>query len=384
MSQDVSNQQSARKQLISSNSTPVQPWSLESEADKLMDDLFYDLEQLLDRGYPLPKESVETDYSAVESESMIASETVAVSPQSEAESVDDITQPPEAQDKLELATPATITSSQDREPPKRYWDKIIFVLALGSLSAVIFWLVKQDKLKLPQFNFQGLNLNFVTTDSVTSQEDAQFIEYMQRSLKVLEQSSIATQQQPTQREVEPSTISVLPIPVSPSSPANQAPQTVIQPVYIPFYPPKELPDNSAATPVLPPPPTATATPAEPTAPPTPQAIVPPPAPPAPEVPAKPAPAATEIPTPPETPTATAPPPTPTPTPSNLNHTLTGLLESSDSSNSSALFDINGSSQRISIGESIGSSGWTLVAVENQQVVIRRNGEVRSIYPGQKF
>jgi hypothetical protein len=43
-----------------------------------------------------------------------------------------------------------------------------------------------------------------------------------------------------------------------------------------------------------------------------------------------------------------------------------------------LFDL------LNMGESIGSSGWTLVDVSNGEAVIRRNGEVRSIYAGQKL
>ncbi|MEH2022591.1 hypothetical protein [Nostoc sp.] len=67
------------------------------------------------------------------------------------------------------------------------------------------------------------------------------------------------------------------------------------------------------------------------------------------------------------------------TPSN---TLEGLLELGNKS--AALFKIDGVTRRINMGESIGSSGWTLVEVSNGEAVIRRNGEVRSIYAGQKL
>lgn len=69
--------------------------------------------------------------------------------------------------------------------------------------------------------------------------------------------------------------------------------------------------------------------------------------------------------------------TPVPT-----HTLEGLLELGNKS--VALFQVNGVSRRISIGESIGSSGWTLVEVSNGEAIVRRNGEVRSIFTGQKL
>lgn len=76
-------------------------------------------------------------------------------------------------------------------------------------------------------------------------------------------------------------------------------------------------------------------------------------------------------------TAVAPLPVPSAT-----HTLMGILELGD--RSAALFEINGVTRRIHLGEAIGSSGWTLVEVANQEAIMRRNGEVRSVYVGQAF
>ncbi|KAF3883993.1 MULTISPECIES: hypothetical protein [Nostocales] len=64
------------------------------------------------------------------------------------------------------------------------------------------------------------------------------------------------------------------------------------------------------------------------------------------------------------------------------HTLEGLMELGNKS--AALFKINGVTKRVEVGEAIGYSGWTLVEVTNGEAVIRRNGEVRSIYAGQTF
>ena len=64
------------------------------------------------------------------------------------------------------------------------------------------------------------------------------------------------------------------------------------------------------------------------------------------------------------------------------HTLVGVLELGD--RSAALFEIDSVPQRVYIGERIGSSGWSLVSVSDGEVVVRRNGEVRSIYIGQRF
>ncbi|MEH2087266.1 hypothetical protein [Nostoc sp.] len=65
-----------------------------------------------------------------------------------------------------------------------------------------------------------------------------------------------------------------------------------------------------------------------------------------------------------------------------SNTLEGLLELGNKS--AALFKIDGVTRRINMGEGIGSSGWTLVDVSNGEAVVRRNGEVRSIYAGQKL
>lgn len=64
------------------------------------------------------------------------------------------------------------------------------------------------------------------------------------------------------------------------------------------------------------------------------------------------------------------------------HTLVGVLELGD--RSAALFEIDDTPQRVYIGERIGDSGWSLVSVANEEAVIRRNGEVRTLYIGQQF
>ncbi|MBF2035134.1 MAG: hypothetical protein IGR92_06530 [Leptolyngbyaceae cyanobacterium T60_A2020_046] len=78
-----------------------------------------------------------------------------------------------------------------------------------------------------------------------------------------------------------------------------------------------------------------------------------------------------------TPGVTAAPPAPASV-----QVLIGVLELGD--RSAALFEINGVPQRVYIGERIGESGWSLVSVSNEQAMIRRNGEVRSIFIGQRF
>ncbi|GBF82761.1 general secretion pathway protein GspC [Aphanothece sacrum FPU1] len=67
---------------------------------------------------------------------------------------------------------------------------------------------------------------------------------------------------------------------------------------------------------------------------------------------------------------------------NPSHTLVGLLESG--SQSTALFTFNGMTRRFAVGESIGGTGWVLMAVQNQTVVISNNGKTRYLEVGQGF
>ncbi|WP_298613000.1 hypothetical protein [uncultured Thermosynechococcus sp.] len=83
-----------------------------------------------------------------------------------------------------------------------------------------------------------------------------------------------------------------------------------------------------------------------------------------------------------TPTATPATPPPSPPPAPPQHTLVGILELGD--RSVALFQSNGQTLRLGIGDTIGSEGWQLVQIQNQRAVLRRQGEVRSLTVGQSF
>lgn len=54
------------------------------------------------------------------------------------------------------------------------------------------------------------------------------------------------------------------------------------------------------------------------------------------------------------------------------------------SQSVILFEMNGVSQRYEKGENIGTSGWVVVKIENGSAIVRRNGEVRTLSVGQKI
>ncbi|MDB9521649.1 hypothetical protein PN480_06735, partial [Dolichospermum circinale CS-1225] len=77
----------------------------------------------------------------------------------------------------------------------------------------------------------------------------------------------------------------------------------------------------------------------------------------------------------------APPKLATITPT-ISVQLEGILESGDQS--VALFNIDGITRGINVGENIGSTGWILIEVTNGEAIIRRHDEKRSIYAGQRL
>lgn len=66
----------------------------------------------------------------------------------------------------------------------------------------------------------------------------------------------------------------------------------------------------------------------------------------------------------------------------VQHTLVGLLELGDQS--VALFSIDGVTRRVAIGEAIGGSGWVLAEVAAQEAKVRKDGDVQSLFIGQKL
>jgi hypothetical protein len=63
-------------------------------------------------------------------------------------------------------------------------------------------------------------------------------------------------------------------------------------------------------------------------------------------------------------------------------TLTTALEMGQQS--AVLLEMNGVTQRVYLGESAGSSGWTLIDVSKGAATFRRNGEVKTLSAGEKL
>lgn len=341
--------------------TQPQSWSADTDAEHLMDEVFLDLDRILAGGANLVE--------APEPEQTIALQTLVVPP---------ISLPPGF---LPAPEPDPVTPEQAivTKPQENYLDRILLGIALAVVGASgVLWMVSKDVLKLP---FLPPAPTPVASQPL-SPADAKFADYVERSLKAINRRASNNSAALQSGDRLPAPNGGVPLP------PTQAPPTVLERVYIPVFPPQMA---NPALPIAPrlliPRPTVSVQSASPAA-----RSSNPPAQAAPERPAAREEPARAVEREPERvverePERTAeeteePAEAPTQTAAASGRTLTGVLELGDSS--AALFEIDGVTQRVAVGETIGDSGWTLVKVENQQAVVRRNGVVQSLYVGGRF
>ncbi|HEY9748352.1 MAG TPA: hypothetical protein V6C63_06730 [Allocoleopsis sp.] len=345
MSQDVVTNQMASDSLEASLSSPI--WSVEDYADKLMDELFEDVDRVVEGGTSLPTETTPPENTSVQAlaipQMILAS---ALMPRQ------GLTSQPVRSEALDTA----LAGTDDRSVPKNQFNSLFNKLLLGAACAsvlvtILIWLGSQGK--LGRFFPASNSTTSVTTTAPSAKElaDAQFGQYVQKSLEVIAQLENPGKQVaavPTTAPQPAGTLPTVPVTGNLAQPLTRIPSALERIYTLPKIPqrpynrPAPAPVPAAPRPVI-----VRPVIPMPTVAPAPVAI-------APVAPAAPAPKVT----------------------------LQGVVEWGD--RSAALFAIGGSTQRINLGEAIGASGWTLVKVSNKEAVIRRNGEVRSVYVGQEF
>lgn len=311
--------------------------SVDQDAETMMDELFSDIDNLLAGGEKPPsRPQSHPEHLSLDS---VVVPPIQITPPPEESQLAKRGNDPQTE-AAPTATPTPVPARNQRG------DKWLFFISLAAFLGICGWLVGEDRLQWPWFLEPASER--ASNVAPVSQADQEFIAYLQRSLDLVER-----------QEFEGEPPAVPPIPgdsgALPSNGANvpgtaiaeddsQTSERVTERVYIPVYPPNfGTPPTTPSTPT-PKPETAIA-PLPPTG-------------------------AMENNNGESTPPAAVP----------IAHTLVGLLELGD--NSAALFKIEDTTQRIRLGEMIGSSGWTLVSVSAQQAIIRRNGEVTSIMVGQ--
>jgi hypothetical protein len=380
-------------------------FSVDAYANDLMDEVFRGVDHLLETGAPLPEEKPVADYVAFKNMPL---QDLA---QDLANSLPVLPKP-----EVKPAEPVA-----DVKPKKGPWTKILLAATLLSLAgAVASWTTQRDR--YDQF-FDGIAQPSALAPAASEASDSlaattlsqeqitanrEFSVYLQRSIDLLHKNaaSVTTIASLASPAVALPTVSVSgtpgALPGVPGAPANgligsiptvpggsaetsgtalspsstgsplAPPQTVLERVYIPVYQTPQgfipvVPGVPLPGPVTPGYGAGSAT--------GPMAAAPAPIN-APKIAV--APIETQPVTLPKVAPA-APPPLPA-APATIQ-TLVGVLDLGEQG-SAALIEVNGSAQRVTVGEKIGNSGWTLVEIRGQEATVRRNGEVRTLFVGQ--
>ncbi|WP_337885728.1 type II secretion system protein N [Fischerella thermalis] len=409
----------------------IEPWTIDTYADGFMDDLFAEIDSILDSSANLPSHTVQQTYPHLQTIRM----SPVVLPNQPWQNMQTVTHYKNNPNAVVVNTaPVRKVVKRVRPKPRHWFSRMLSVgTTLAVAIASIVWLMNSGlfhRFRLASFQ-QALEVPQPQLPT-KAEIEADFVNYMLGSLAAIDRQEAKTKIKPVNVALTPgvtnnhtalayvrnyqSPPSLPPVlTANNTSPAPSSSTNVVERIYIPVYraplpmryvPPKvsgisntlpQLPSavNQKTTNTSKPPsvvkPSANSG-IQPTKPANVLAVV--------QQNLKPV----DIKTAPIT-VRQAPKPTPNnqqptinnqqPTINNQQPTaiasaptpayiLEGLLESEDKSKSAALFQINGVTQRIGIGESIGSSGWTLVDVANKEAIIRRNGEVRSIFAGQRF
>lgn len=377
---------------------PAEAVAVESYADRLMDELFEGVDRAFDGSGGLPSEPVQPEFVALKSISVPQIVLSQLAPQ-----------PQPAEKDVEAIARQVALETAKKQQSKQSFDRMLLGAAFGSLLLVMgLWLASRSGLvRLP-----AAPAPETPVASGKTAPDTQFVEYVQRSLEAIEQKK-APQANPQLAGVPGApTPGTLPsIQISGAPPATAGLSTAVNRI-------ADALEQAGAQPgapapqivVIPPPAQVTVAPAAPVAaaPAAPQTAAVSPSPAAPASgraiaaagtrdPLAASPSPSESPQPKilarETEPAPAPPaqqsapapeqsaPAVSSAPTSA-HTLVGILELGD--RSAALFEVDGVARRIYVGESIGASGWTLAEIKNQEAVIRKGGDVRSVFVGQKF
>ncbi|MEG5037151.1 hypothetical protein [Microcoleus sp. AT3-D2] len=377
---------------------PAEAVAVESYADRLMDELFEGVDRAFDGSGGLPSEPVQPEFVALKSISVpqiVLSQLAPPQPQRDEKDVEAIAR----QVALETAK---------KQQSKQSFDRMLLGAAFGSLLLVMgLWLASRSGLvRLP-----AAPAPETPAASGKTAPDTPFVEYVQRSLEAIEQKKAPPANPQLAGVPGAPTPGTLPsIPISGAPPATAGLSTAVNRIANALEQAATQPGAPAPqVVVIPPPAQVTVAPAAPVAaaPAVPQtsAVSPSPAAPAsgraiaaagnrdplaaspssespqPKIlaretePAPAPPAQQSAPAPEQSAPAVSSAPT-------SAHTLVGILELGD--RSAALFEVDGVARRIYVGESIGASGWTLAEIKNQEAVIRKGGDVRSVFVGQKF
>ncbi|NEO82687.1 MAG: hypothetical protein F6J87_00255 [Spirulina sp. SIO3F2] len=340
----------------------VESWSMEQDAEHLMNDLFANVDVLLEgSGSHLPNQLAHQQTEKLPTVPVKATNVTTTSPVTvkPRRTIRTRTQPSKSQ---ATSRQSSLTwQTQFRAWRTRLWghfDKVCFGVACLSLGSAIVWYVHQNR--------PSDRTTTAASDSAISEaevvalspEDAQFAQYMLRSLRVIERQPLQTPQRPSQATATPGGAQT-DIAVSPQ---------VIERIYIPVYPPSRAPVTQSSSQDLTTPSENAASPSRLPQVPTPDQLT--------------RRSETTVPTFETDPVNEPPLEKPLPT---GDYKVVGIIQAGDRT---TVLVKEGESihHRVEPGEEVGNSGWMLVSADasSQIATIRRNGDVRSITNGQSF
>ncbi|MBK1986215.1 hypothetical protein A0J48_001385 [Sphaerospermopsis aphanizomenoides BCCUSP55] len=392
---------------------PNEALSIETYAEGLMDDLFTDIDNILDARRKRPAKAVRAEYVPVQTVTVKMPEVVL--PQTVHRAVQAMS-PVKSQQTSTLVFNAPSVNAITKKTEQNRGGLTNLLILGATLSAAMvatLYLTESELINklTDKLIPQTLQTSQVQTPVVPQPDpQAELVNYMLEALAVIDQQSntptppksgfpdVNLSQANSLALPNTQPVGTLPPPVAANnvSPAPSRVTNVVERIYIPVY---QAPPPVNPLPQVPPVPAQLSAPQAS----APQAVkdtskntqvVTKP------IPAKSLPAAVKqannslVPriAPPKLPTATTSVPATRPEPATTaiqqvylptySAELEGLLELG--SKSAALFKVDGVTRRINLGENIGATGWNLVEVSNGEAIIRRNGEVRSIYAGQKL
>ena len=369
---------------------PTEAVAVESYADRLMDELFEGVDRAFEESGGLPTKPVQPEIITLKSISVPQIVLSSPPPMGSQRSEKDV---------AAIARQVALETTKKHQS-KQSFDRMLLGAAFGSLLLVLgLWLASRSGwVRLPVATTTAGSTPTVTPKTAP---DTEFSEYVQRSLEAIEQKKLpqAKTQLPGVPGVAPA--GTLPnISISGAPPATAGLSTAVNriadaleqaatqpgapalPAQVVIIPPATNPADASQTVAVSPSATASGR-AVAVAGTTSPSSTPVAASPSPSTSGEPKILARET-EPAAAPAAPQPQPV-APTVSSAPtsaHTLVGILELGD--RSAALFEVDGVARRIYVGESIGASGWTLAEIKNQEAVIRKGGDVRSVFVGQKF
>ncbi|PSF37301.1 hypothetical protein C7H19_11325 [Aphanothece hegewaldii CCALA 016] len=244
-------------------------------------------------------------------------------------------------------------NSRPRQVVQIPLDKLLFFIASLYFGLTVTWIFTHQKPK---------QVNVAPTNTNISPSNDEFIANLEKSLAKIDQKTVTAKvakPSPQPTSVPP----VVRIAPPPPPPPISTPATPVERIYIPVYP--QNPSFTAAKPKK----LTPSTPAKPAKPqlPLPQKVT-----------------VSSIPIPPPPPVVTvAPSAIPTPPIQPIfagGGKLVGILELGE--RSSALFDVDGITKRVAIGENV--NGWVILQIKNQQVFLSRGSTTKVIDVGQSL